>query len=486
MGALDAPALSPKAGRALASQQLSDILAATDRARSAGRSARDQVDAPGFVEAFTDMSGWGPTSLVASGGQVTPQTGGGNGAGANRTVSIPVGGVMRMRAKILLAAGSAGTGASVLIGVSKAAAASAYDGPNTIAIGVRENLVPIAYRGTGVGGTGATDLGASLGAGTFYVTVVVDETSISLALCSASGYTELSFSILRSAFGSTIPHLTIYCNDTRGSGGNKITGLGFKAATVTLPTSSGLENVSPSPARMLDASGQTVRVALPPSYDARVPAPVVIYCHGNGQSAQSIVGAAAPLAVQKSLLDAGFIVAAHDQHGNNWGSDQAVDDLVATYRYIRDKYALGPVVLLGESMGGLSSQRAIIDRRIPVVGWAGLYPVCDLRWMYDNLDAAAIRTAHGIASDGSDYATKTEGRNPILAPPDAFRGLPMRFYVSPGDTRVPRVNHGDPQAARLASFAKECAVVTASGEHGDASHWQGTDLAAFFGRCVSI
>ncbi len=253
---------------------------------------------------------------------------------------------------------------------------------------------------------------------------------------------------------------------------------------MTSPTRT-LEAAAPSVFHGLPAvSGQNIRIALPRDYDSRIPVPLVLYAHGSGQTATAPTSDGGG-GIYRSLVTNGFAVASSDQHGINWGNQASVDDLVDLYRYILARHAVGPVILMGQSMGGLSSLLALAERRIPgVVGWLGVYPVTNLRSMFDGGFTQQVRNAYSLANDG-EYAAKTAGHDPNLMDAGAFRGVPMRFYASPADTLVPKATNTDLFAAKVATLAPEATVITASGEHGDQSHFQPSDALAFFQRCVA-
>jgi acetyl esterase/lipase len=233
------------------------------------------------------------------------------------------------------------------------------------------------------------------------------------------------------------------------------------------------------------AGEQSVRIAMPAGYDSRIPVPLVLYMHGSGGNATSPI-TDIDTTVYSALVANGFAVASSDQHGNNWGNDSAVADMVTLYKYVTARYAVGPILLMGQSMGGLSSLRTLAARQIPgVVGWLGIYPVTNLANLYSlGTYTSAIKTAYGIASDGSDYASKTAGADPNLLDASLFRGVPMRFYASTGDAVVPRAQNSDLLAARVANINPEATIVVCSGNHGDLSHFQPSDVVSFFNRCL--
>ena len=190
-------------------------------------------------------------------------------------------------------------------------------------------------------------------------------------------------------------------------------------------------------------NGQDIHVLIPSGYDAAVGAHLVIYCHGHGGSDENLVDRSSDdtAAFLDRLIDDGYLVASSHQRGSNWGNDEAIEDIVDLYAYCVTNFRLRETLLWSVSMGGLSGLSAVKDKRIPnIKGWAGIAPVCNLASMFDNNTgtfAAAIRTAYGIAADGSDYAALTSGNDPVLLAascpdgaevfkqrPDAHTGFP--------------------------------------------------------------
>lgn len=433
------------------------------------------ADAVKFSEPWTNLTAWTAGSPTVSGGKLLPSTSGTQGLNygfASTTESVRVSGTVEV------VAGGTGTSPGMLIGFSKTAAGAAFVSGDLFAIGIGQDGTPIKYD------AGTNILNATvLPPGTYYVSCTADATNILLTITNATGTISYSAGRLRSGFAPN--NITVFASDSRGASGNKIGPLTARKGAVPIEVRNSTENKLPSLKGATDTNAQAIRVTLPTNYDHRRPSPVVLGTHGNAGDEAWLTADAGVQSLYDALLAAGYIVATSFQHGNNWGSPTATTDIVTLYKYVRDNYSIGPVVMLGQSMGGLSSLSAITRAKLPIAGWAGLYPVCDLRWMYDNIDGPAIRTAYGIAGNGSDYAAKTAGYNPMLEGAEAYRGLPMRFYASPADTRVPKVNHTDLLAAKVAPYAKESTVIVCSGAHGDASHYQPSDLTAFFARCIS-
>lgn len=236
--------------------------------------------------------------------------------------------------------------------------------------------------------------------------------------------------------------------------------------------------------------GQAIMVLVPSvdsdvPYNASNPTRVVLYAHGSGEDEGGLLDDSLKAGVVTGLLTAGYILAGSNERGNNWGTQTAVDDLVALEKYVRDNYNVEGVAIWSQSMGGLSGLLCLAQGKFPVVGWLGTYPVCNLANLYSlGTYTSDINTAHSITGSGSGtYANRTRGLDPALLMGFSWRHVPMRFYASTGDTVVPKANNTDVLAALVAGCARETAVVACSGNHGDTSHFDATDYLAFFERC---
>lgn len=217
----------------------------------------------------------------------------------------------------------------------------------------------------------------------------------------------------------------------------------------------------------------TALILVPVDNDPSVAAPVLLYCHGVGGGSLELADAArsqfTPLLAQN-----GIIQAASDMGGaSTWGNSAALDDTVDLYDYIAARYALGSAFICGGSMGGLGSQLLVADGRIPAVaGWLGHAPVCSLRHIYDDNGTFAgyVRTAYGIASDGSDYDALTAGHDPYLIDPAEYGAVPFHSWQAPDDAVVNPARHANLQMPRLADTRPESvATATSSGTGGHAS-----------------
>lgn len=238
--------------------------------------------------------------------------------------------------------------------------------------------------------------------------------------------------------------------------------------------------------------GQAVMVLVPAAdssvpYNSSNPTKVVLYAHGVGESESAMLDDALKSGVVTALLTAGYILAGSNQHGDNWGSQQAVDDLVALEKHVRDNYNVSGVCIWSQSMGGMSGLLCAAQGKFEVLGWLGTYPVCNLANLYSlGSYTSQINTAHGVTGSGSGtYANRTRGLDPALLTGFSWRHMPMRLYASTGDTVVPRANNADTLAALVAGCARETDLVACSGDHGHASHFQPAEYLAFFDRCFS-
>lgn len=244
-------------------------------------------------------------------------------------------------------------------------------------------------------------------------------------------------------------------------------------------------HVAPQYVAATDSGGINIRTWFPPN-----PKPsgntLVIWSHQHtGTEALSSSFFAYPLI--HAAINEGYIFAASRMHGDSWGNAAALTDLTNLYNYVNERWPVSNVILIGGSMGGLATASAKPFASVPnIKGCIGIDAVFDLAAMHANASyTTTIRTAYGVASDGSDYATKTAGHDPMLRPASDFAGVRWRFYASDTDATVPPAVHSDAFAAKLAGTAPEAAVIRHAEGHLTPPGIRPADVVAFIKRCIA-
>lgn len=222
-------------------------------------------------------------------------------------------------------------------------------------------------------------------------------------------------------------------------------------------------------------------------YNAANPTHVVIFIHAAGGDRQQPLDFRA-INVVTDLLNAGYLVFCTDSTARNWGNQTGIDDNEDLYNYAAANYNLDQTFLLSASMGGLVGLTGIAQDIWPnLAAWAGVYPVTNLADMYaDATFTGQINTAYGITgSSPNTYAEKTSGYDPNLRSGADFAGVPMRMYASASDTTVDKTNNADAFRTLVLAHVPEVTVVVCSGDHGDLSHWQSSDLLTFYSDALA-
>ncbi len=202
---------------------------------------------------------------------------------------------------------------------------------------------------------------------------------------------------------------------------------------------------------------------------------VVVYSHGAGETVENIFRDQAKAQIFKTLLQAGYALAANDAHGDNWGNTASERDYLALIDALRRR-GLRDVYVLALSMGGFNGLQLL--GRVPVKAWAGIFPACDLDSVYDRgLYPRDIRAAHGL-DDAEPATAATRGRSPVAVNPPP--GLPMRFWASPGDRIIPKRPNTDACAALARRRGARVEVTTTQGDHGDPTNFDATGILRLF------
>jgi pimeloyl-ACP methyl ester carboxylesterase len=352
--------------------------------------------------------------------------------------------------------------------------------------------------------------GASLTTGTLSSSLL-SATSVTLSLATITGGTPTYTSTLqRSTFsGSCATFSNILTTATGATPSWTDTGLtpstsycyrvntvdtasgSVTSNTITITTSAATlytryDGAGPKAGQAVMALVPGLASAIP--YNPGVPTNVIIYVHGAGETQEAWLTDSLKAGFITPFINAGWILAGTNARNDNWGNQLSTDDYADLYRYLTNNFNIGKVAILGQSMGGLNSANLISQGKIPNIhAYACIYCVFSLQNLHSlGSYTSAINTAHGVTGTGTaTYANMTFGLDPLLVAPTYatnYRFLGMRFYASPGDTIVPTPQNTDAFIAITAPFAVESFKYTATGNHGDPSHFQPSDLLAFFQR----
>lgn len=470
MGLLDAPYKSILDLNSRDAQRMTDLGRANrERSVANAKAAHDDARLALFVETWASYSAW--SSSTAQSLTNTGQPSGrsyGNGAGAGSGIAhalnyVP-GTTMRITGTMRISGASNGIGVGIGSGVAGAAPASGMG--DARGIYVPGALVPQQMlNGTQTALTNATVLPSNT---VVRYTIVIDPTWTTVTLLAANGFTEYRTRFATSGFSPN--NLVLFNSDAANLGAN-----GRYFGPLAIMTSFTTASPRATSGGQIEGYGRTtywttipvvtagvtnnagVWLTLPPTWDGRVPLPLVILFHGNGSTETHWADNANGAVVANALVAAGFAVLGVANGGSTWGAQQSLDAYAAAYAWVRDLIAIGPVVFYCNSMGSIEGLLSLAERRIPgVVGYIGTSPTYDLAANYANATfTATIKTAYGIAGDGSDYAAKTAGHDPALMVASAFRGMPALILAASDDTVVTAAANAVPLAAVLAPFATE-------------------------------
>jgi len=187
---------------------------------------------------------------------------------------------------------------------------------------------------------------------------------------------------------------------------------------------------------------------------------VVVYFHGAGQTATTVLDDPETSALVDSLVRAGYTVASRDAGGNSWGDDSSVRDYVDLVADVRPAGPRAHVFFVAESMGAVAA--AQVAARTDVSAWAAVYPVCDLASIVDPVLRSQIVAAYGESAPA--------GRSPV-----AWPDVPVATWASPDDTVVDAEVNGAACTARVGGD-----FTSTVGEHGDASNFDAASVLRFF------
>ena len=447
---------------------------------AASRAGYEDTVSTIFTESWASASAnWtqGANPCQVSGNALFSNATPGGGSGQNHSYQLSAGQNLRAVFLLNMPAGNGSGGA--IIGVSKDAAGAVPSAGGGNAFGL--------YFANGVGVVAktmdsgvATDLTGQnvVTAGTYVVTVTVDQTYISVTACKTDGTNEIYTRRLRSGF--SVNNLYVFNSDSRVLSGMSI-GIGSARQ--------GLQTITPrifteGTAKTIQWSGDGTNswmVFLPAGYDSRKPLPVVMCFHGSGTDETAWISNGNYSALQRACVNAGYIVVSCSLASSQttWGNTASTNAYYAAYKYVRDNYAIGPIAIFANSMGGIESLNALAANKIPgVVAWVGTSATTNLLDNYNNATfTAAITSAYGISGD---YAAKTAGKDPNLLPEYSFRQLPMLFITPTDDAAISSPNNALSFRPKMAAVCPVATEVQVTGGHSFPISGYLSQITAFF------
>jgi hypothetical protein len=270
-------------------------------------------------------------------------------------------------------------------------------------------------------------------------------------------------------------------SDTNGINGMSVGTVNVRKELQTIPKLSEYKTI-----QWTGDGTQSYRVYLPKGYDSRIPSPLAICFHGNGSNETFWSTNTNMLAMQRALVNAGYIVLAccADGYTMTWGHEKSINAYYQAYKYVKNNYSIGSVVFYANSMGSIESLITLSQNLIPCVAWVGTSPTYDLRNNYDTNFKTTIDNSYGITDEAS-YTTLTAGRDPALMSAFAFRCLPMFILSALDDTAVFKAYNADKLAEKVNGIALELKTIdVASGGHSFPIAPYTSQIVDFFNKYV--
>lgn len=197
-------------------------------------------------------------------------------------------------------------------------------------------------------------------------------------------------------------------------------------------------------------SGQACSVYIPgsdPGY------PPVLFTH-QASGDQTFIDGSFMRPIVDYLTGRGFVCAASNLHGDNWGNDAAITDLENLLAHIdsNSNADVTRVYFVGLSMGMVTAASYLRNGTADVLAVASLVGCCDLDYMHDSVAfTAAIDNAYGSEAA---YLAAFNTRDPqTLAAAGYFAGVPVGMWWGSSDTTAGATQSQTFQAtAPLAEF----------------------------------
>jgi hypothetical protein len=232
-------------------------------------------------------------------------------------------------------------------------------------------------------------------------------------------------------------------------------------------------------------SGDTLLVCVPASVVDGADVTVMMCAHGHNGSEQTINNSQM-ISTRDRAIDKGWLVISAYAHGNAWSNNAALADYARIPTWVGLTWTLEHLLLHGQSMGALTLAN-LYSRRLAtkIRGFVGIDGAYNLAQAFSqSAYKPSIKAAYGIASDDSNYATKTAGFDATLLDPSTFTGRRLFISASPADTAIPKVSHSDVFVTMLGTEPADLEVVEGTGGHVTSANYFPTAAHAFFDEAI--
>ena len=185
-------------------------------------------------------------------------------------------------------------------------------------------------------------------------------------------------------------------------------------------------------------SGQR-ELIIKPKFPPESPKMGIMFCHGAGGLADQALRPEFAKVLQP-LSDLGHPIMSHDLVSSaTWGNDAGQSAMTTAKAYMHASMGAkaGKILLVGASMGGLSSFVWAKNNPTLVAGIIGIVPVSDVNDIYTNNRQGLATWIASAYAGGWSQATLGAARNPItFATAGALAGIPALLFSAASDATV--------------------------------------------------
>jgi len=391
-----------------------------------------------YEDTFTNLSGWtgsSPTAMQVSANKVYGNGNGGN-SGMSHALSAGTTGKFRMRCLVNYVDTGGSYSGGVFVGINGGTPGSAPAAGLSDSFGIYFTYSGIQQMLNGVASNTTNTTPAS--AGVYEVTISADDKFISVTTHNTNESFGYEYVVRLARASKSCNNIVLFNSDARQLTGSSIQSLCLGVGS-NATVKSNFEGNYPSIVWTGDGTND-FRIVTPAGYDSRKARPAVMLFHGNGTNERSWATNANYDKISKAFVADGFIVISAAVSGSysTWGNISAQACYYSAYRTLMQNYNISAFSVFANSMGGIEFFNTLISENLGVpCCFVGTSPTANLLSCYNSSTlTSSIKSAYGIASDGSDYATKTSGFDPVLKRPDELLGIPQLWLTASDDTIV--------------------------------------------------
>lgn len=231
---------------------------------------------------------------------------------------------------------------------------------------------------------------------------------------------------------------------------------------------------------LIPTSGDKALVTVPDSVMEGTPIKLLMQLHGRGAS-HTFGYAGQKVKIAGEFMAAGYVVVSPDMHGQTWGNQRAVWDMLFLRSWVTSIWPIRQMYLFGESMGGNAAMNFVKRYPSMVDGVFMTSPSMNLQHVWDRggTGHSDLESAFNLPPDGTGLQAVVNEWSAFHQPATSFTGPRVLAFSSEGDDLIQSAEDVAPMMAAIRAAGGDARHLRVGGGHVGPDHYRIQEMLAF-------